>query len=552
MRLLQAGERTMSQSQAKSNYGEVIDAINRFLISPPEGTPSEVIEAFDLFGDGDYLPPKLFLETVEQAPVAISITDPQARILYVNGAFEGLTGYPRDKVIGANQSVLSSDSTPAEVYQELWQTISKREVWRGTLVNHRHGGDEYLAELTVSPVLAPNGEIAYFLGMHHDISDVHAMQQRLNFQKKINDVALDAAPMVVVMISGDGSLLLENQRYKELKKVWPQEPAKLFIQALERQLGGNMNDVCALDEGFTNQEVRIDQKGGSPRWFTCSGVRVSGFDDAASSYFQSPDARRCSLLLTANEITASRERINQARLNMIRATMAEQQMVQTMREALSASVFKMQAPINIIKAAMSMSGNGGDSANMTAVLRQALESGEEAMASLRNVLPEANAEESANINVNELLHEVLRLSTDPLLAAGVVVDWRAAPVLPKLVGRPNALRAMFKYLVDNAIQALNESDNDFRELRLETRAEGGEIEIAIMDNGPGIAEADLFKVFEPFYCGWQQPRGHAGMGLTLAQEAINDHGGGIEIDRNFLGGCRIFICLPCDSGEEMG
>ncbi len=540
----------MTQSQA--DYGEVIDAISRFLTSPPEGTPNEVIEAFDLFGGGgDFLPPKLFLETVEQAPVAISITDPKARILYVNSAFERLTGYARDQVVGANQSVLSSKSTPKEVYQELWTTIAERRVWRGTLVNHRHGGNEYLAELTVSPVLAPNGEIAYFLGMHHDISEMHAMQQRLSFQKKLTDIALDDAPMVVAMISGDGTLLLENRRYTALKKVWPEEPAQLFIQALERQLGQNLHDVCALDEGFTNQEIRIEGEAGSPRWYSCSGVRIAGFDDAASSYFQSPDARRCSLLLIANEVTASRERINQARMNMIRSNMAEQQMVQTMREALSASIFKMQAPINIIRAAISMSATS-DNASMAGVLRQALESGEEAMETLRNVLPEARIEQHANTNINELLHDVLRLSTDPLLAAGVVVDWRAAPVLPTLTGRPNALRAAFKYLVDNAIQALNESDNDYREMRLETRAEGGEIEIAIMDNGPGIAEADIFKVFEPFYCGWQQPRGHAGMGLTLAQELINDHGGGIEIDCDFMGGCRIFICLPLERGEETG
>ena len=75
----------MPEHQAKPVYGEVIDAINRFLAAPPEGTPSEIIRVFGMLdSDHSFLPPLLFLETVEQAPVAISITDPDARILYAN------------------------------------------------------------------------------------------------------------------------------------------------------------------------------------------------------------------------------------------------------------------------------------------------------------------------------------------------------------------------------------------------------------------------------------------------------------------------------------
>ena len=67
--------------QRKSRSGEVLDTISNFLASPPEGTPAEVIEAFSAPGTTQHLPPKLFLETVEQAPIAISITDPTAHIL---------------------------------------------------------------------------------------------------------------------------------------------------------------------------------------------------------------------------------------------------------------------------------------------------------------------------------------------------------------------------------------------------------------------------------------------------------------------------------------
>ncbi|MEL0583987.1 MAG: nitrogen fixation negative regulator NifL [Candidatus Thiodiazotropha sp. (ex. Lucinoma kazani)] len=540
----------MIQRKSISKSDEVFDAISSFLASPPEGTPAEVVEAFNALGTKQYLPPKLFLETVEQAPIAISITDPTARVLYVNRAFEALTGYPRDQIIGKNESVLSSKATPLEVYQTLWDTIQQSRVWQGTLVNNRNDGSEYLAELTISPVLNPKGMIAYYLGMHRDVTSLHQLEQRLKFQKNLTEAALDAAPMVMAMVGADRKVLLDNHAYKALLGDFRGvEPANLFLDALAQQVDFDLGNVCQIGEGFTNVEIRLDPPGSaSPRWFACSGVRVAELDEAAQNYFKQPNTARCCLLLIANEVTGSRNRINEARLNMIRASMAEQQMVQTMREAISGSIFKLQAPLNVFRAALSMPASASDQNGLRKVLKQALESGDEAMDSLHGALPSPTVEQTSLVNINELLHEVMKLSTEKLLAGGVVVDWRPAPVLPGVTGRINALRGLFKYLIDNAIQALRESDQDYREIRLETRVDGHELTIEVMDNGPGVPASHRLKVFEPFFCGWTQAKEHAGMGLTMAQEVVIGHGGNVEIDPDFLGGCRLFVRLPIKDG----
>jgi len=543
----------MSKQQTVPVEKNAIDAIKEFLRAPPEGTPIEIIEAFNVVGAETVLLPGLFLQTVEQAPVAISITDPNAHILYVNSAFEQLTGYQRDEIIGKKQSVLSCQSTPVEVYQNLWKTIQQRRVWKGKLVNHHKDKREYLAELTISPVLSDDGEISYFLGMHHDITEVHQLEQRLKFQKSLAEAAINVAPMVVAMVGIDRQVLMDNLAYKALLGDFRGiEPASLFVDALEQQINFNFDGNAKKNQEFTNIEVRLEPPGSTlPRWFSCSGVCVTRPDEAAENYFKSTNYEQRYLLLIANEVTLQRRRTNEARLNMIRSNMAEQQMVQTMREAISASIYKLQVPMNVMKAALSMPGSGNEQCGLRDTLLQALDSSDEAIESLHTAIPRPVSEQFAMVNINAVVHEVITLSTEKLLASGIVVDWRPAPLLPIVPGKANALRRLFKYLIDNAIESVNESGHHDKEIRLDTRADDQELIIEVIDNGVGLPESMRLKVFEPFYCGWKRAAEHSGMGLTMAQEVIINHEGSIEFDANFFGGCRLFVRLPVnETGGE--
>jgi len=112
--------------------------------------------------------PQVFQHTVNQADMAISITDAKGNILYVNPAFSRVTGYASDEVVGQNQSIVSNHSMPREFYQGLWQTISHGEPWSGRLINRRKDGSKYLAELSISPVANAGGEILNYTVRGHD------------------------------------------------------------------------------------------------------------------------------------------------------------------------------------------------------------------------------------------------------------------------------------------------------------------------------------------------------------------------------------------------
>ena len=103
------------------------------------------------------VPPKVFRLLVDQAALAISITDAHARILYANSTFERVTGYSKDEVIGHNESILSYRVTPTIVYETLWAQLKRQRPWNGLLVNRRKDGSRYLADLTITPVVDEAG-----------------------------------------------------------------------------------------------------------------------------------------------------------------------------------------------------------------------------------------------------------------------------------------------------------------------------------------------------------------------------------------------------------
>ncbi len=546
----------MPARQSPESHQQVVaSALGAFLASPPPGTPGEVIEALTLMaGDqADPLPPRLFFEAVEQAPSAISITDARATILYANAAFETLTGYSRAEVIGQNESLLSNNATPPSVYEHLWRTIQGKQTWTGTLVNRTKQGGDYLAELTIAPVLDREGGLKYFLGMHRDVTKVHELEGALRQQKARIEAVLDAAPVIVVLLNAEGRVVLDNQEYKKLLgDLRGQEPAQVLRAALAEQVGIDPLEECLTGRGFKDLEVSIQAPGASaPRWFSCSGTPADELDPSARSYFGRQASGEHRLLLLANEVTARRREIERAHLENLRARLAEQQLMHGMHESLAAAIYQIQAPINVINAAAALVRGGSASLEtLGGLLEQISAAGAKALATLQAALPEEPREAGVMVNVNELLRQVLELETDRLLAAGIMVDWRPAPQLPELPGHKNSLRSLFKHLIDNAIHALNESRRSHREINLATRSLDGAVEVEIQDNGPGIPVEDRYRVFEPFAIGWRNRRGKAGMGLALAQEIVNAHGGSIEVDPDFQGGCRIRLTLSAAPADQ--
>jgi len=114
-------------------------------------------------------------------------------------------------------------------------------------------------------------------------------------------------------------------------------------------------------------------------------------------------------------------------------------------------------------------------------------------------------------------------------------------------GNAESLRRAIENVVRNAIKYSPEGGRV--RVLLQAAPGGGSVVVSVRDNGPGIAQADLASIFQPFFRGANggAADGH-GLGLAIAQRVVEAHGGSITAANIAAGGLRVDILLPLVRG----
>lgn len=138
---------------------------------------------------------QLFL-AVEQSPTSVIITDPNGTIQYVNPIFCAITGYQFSEVIGRNPRILKSGVQSAEVYRDLWQTITSGGTWRGELHNKKKSGELYWELVSISPIVNDRGEITHFVAVKEDITARKLAEEALRKRNEMMEKDLTSAQIM--------------------------------------------------------------------------------------------------------------------------------------------------------------------------------------------------------------------------------------------------------------------------------------------------------------------------------------------------------------------
>lgn len=149
----------------------------------------------------------------------------------------------------------------------------------------------------------------------------------------------------------------------------------------------------------------------------------------------------------------------------------------------------------------------------------------------------ASAPATHEVQVNTVLAETLALIEYQPAMRKIEVKRFLADDLPIIEADPMQLRQVFLNLILNAVQAMPGGGN----LRVETRSFGGCVEAIIGDTGTGIAEADVQKIFQPFFT---TKSGGTGLGLSISYGIVKEHHGEILVESTVGAGASFRVVLP--------
>ena len=142
------------------------------------------------------------------------------------------------------------------------------------------------------------------------------------------------------------------------------------------------------------------------------------------------------------------------------------------------------------------------------------------------------------------ISEALSLLQDPLRSAAIEVKFTAPDTVPKIRGDSEALQQVFINLLSNAKDILEELPlEELRRVVISLEERGGNVTVRVFDNGPGVPQSAVERIFDPFFSTKSVGRG-TGLGLSISHRIVAEHGGSLRYTVGPLGGACLLIEFP--------
>ncbi len=512
-------------------------------------------------------------QAIECISDSIIITNQDGDIQYTNRAFTETTGISHADSLRMNTRDLSSGETPREVYTEMWQALDAGKQWSGVVKNVRLGkGDapnsSYWCELTISPVLGPNGELSGFVAAQRDTTDQVLAREREAMQKRQTEVRADVASILQELSSPDQKVRRALEAMLRIEEFCPDLGAAIVASSERARLAGGRLDCIATStfpglgpKSPLTEGVEQAWKGNEALFIPANSTDPSTSMDGAEggSYFVVPfraGEDRGALIIGTQQEHGRRDwcikiiaQLTTLFADALLNNELRQQLSDALREATEASEAKSSFLANMsheIRTPMT-SILGYSDLLLDAGLTDAdhdgyvetIRSSASHLLSLINDVLDLSKVEAGKVEIEALetpvwnvALEVIDLMHDRAESKGLDLRLEATGLIPRsIVTDPTRLRQILVNIASNAIK-FTESGNVTLNLRVGEGALSSNLYIEVSDTGIGMTRAQQDKLFQEFQqadASTTRRFGGTGLGLALSRKLARLLGGDLIV-----------------------
>lgn len=380
---------------------------------------------------------------------------------------------------------------------------------------------------------------AMTLSLKDNLNDLRSAESFLNEQKLFLQTILDAVPDFISLQDHEGHFISVNKAFCEMLHKDKQE----IIGKVNRELFGEKyaseydhEDKILLETGRPIEKENKITIAKKIRWLHVVKVPVAATKTMGSG-----------LVCSGRDITQLKnmqEQLNQA------------QKMESIGRLAAGVAHEINTPLGVIlgHAQLLLEDVEGDEMvydDVQTIVRQT-KNCSKIVADLLN-FSRSSKSVITTFDINEAVIEVADVIAHTFMLNRVKVLHEYDKKTPLLMkGDKEKIKQVFINLLNNAFDAIEKDGEILVETRQET-GDGGQkaVQVAISDTGPGIAKAEIDKIFDPFYTTKAPDKG-TGLGLSVTFGIIKEHKGSIKayspsISGKLTGkGTQFFISLPCD------
>lgn len=186
----------------------------------------------------------------------VSKTDLSGNITYVNSRFCDISGYNEKELIGKPHNIVRHPNMPASAFQELWETIQQKKVWKGLVQNRKKDATSYFVESVVVPILDENEVITEYISIRTDVTELIEKEKELE-SYRIDQLScsidkalelnhqhiVDAIAMPALMVDKSDTVLACNDAFISL---FDEHPA--YAEHLYNVTDSSLSEYISLEE----------------------------------------------------------------------------------------------------------------------------------------------------------------------------------------------------------------------------------------------------------------------------------------------------------------